>query len=160
MKLMFVAQRARPDILTPVAFLSRRYNKATSGDIGKLNRILMYLNSYPDLEVTLCIEGDMKFFAYVDASFAVHSDMKSHTGCVISMGKGPVHVSSKTQKLMTKSSTESELVAVSDVLPQILWGRQFLIEQGYPACKVTVYQDNQSTMAGNVYISSDETHRH
>jgi hypothetical protein len=95
MILMFVAQRARPDILTPVAFLSRRYNKVTSEDIGKLNRVLMYLNSYPDLAVALCIEGGMKLFAYVDA---VHTDMRSHTGCVISMGRGPVHVSSKTQK--------------------------------------------------------------
>jgi hypothetical protein len=147
MKLMFLAQRARPDILTPVAFLSRRWSKVTDEDMNKLDRVLMYLNSFPDLSMTLCAEGDIRLYAYVDASFAVHNDMKSHTGCVISMGRGAVHVSSKRQQLVTKSSTESELVAVSDVLPQILWSRQFLEEQGYVPGKVTLYQDNQSTMA-------------
>jgi hypothetical protein len=73
--------------------------------------------------------------------------MKSHTGGVISLGTGSVHVSSKKQQLMTKSSTEAELVGVSDVLPQILWVRQFLEAQGHGIGKVVLYQDNQSTIA-------------
>jgi hypothetical protein len=48
---------------------------------------------------------------------------------------------------VTKSSTESELVAVSDALPQILWTKQFLESQGYQPGPVRLYQDNQSTMA-------------
>jgi hypothetical protein len=147
MKLMFLALRARPDILTPVAFLSKRVTKATAQDGEKLSRVLMYLNSCPELAMTICNETDMRVYAYVDASFAVHGDMKSQTGCIISMGSGSVHVSSKGQALMTKSSTESELVAVSDALPQILWTKQFLESQGYQPGPVRVYQDNQSTMA-------------
>jgi hypothetical protein len=147
MKLMFLALRARPDILTAVAFLSKRVTKATTEDGEKLSRVLMYLNSCPELSMTICNEADMRVYAYVDASFAVHGDMKSQTGCIISMGSGSVHVSSKGQALMTKSSTESELVAVSDALPQILWTKQFLESQGYQPGPVRVYQDNQSTMA-------------
>jgi hypothetical protein len=147
MKLMFLAQRARPDILTPIAFLSRRANKVTDEDVGKLDRVLKYLNSCPDLGMILCCGDVIKLYAYVDASFAVHDDYKSHTGSVISMGTGAVHVSSKRQQLVTKSSTESELVGLSDALPQILWSKEFLECQGHQVGKVQLYQDNQSTIA-------------
>jgi hypothetical protein len=147
MKLMFLAQRARPDILTAVAFLSSRCSKATEDDSKKLARVLMYLNSTADLKMTLCAEDEMRVHAYVDASFAVHHDMRSHTGGVISLGRGAVHVSSKKQRLMTKSSTEAELVGISDVLPQILWTREFLISQGHVVGPAVLYQDNMSTIA-------------
>jgi hypothetical protein len=147
MKLMFLAQRARPDILTAVSFLSSRCTKCTDQDWAKLDRVLMYLHATPELKMTLCAEEELRVYAYVDASFAVHEDMKSHTGGVISLGTGSVHVSSKKQHLMTKSSTEAELVGVSDALPQILWVRQFLEGQGHSVGKVVLYQDNQSTIA-------------
>jgi hypothetical protein len=147
MRLMFLAQRARPDILTPIAFLSRRWGKATSEDKGKLDRVLMYLNSWPELKMTIACENELRVYGYVDASFAVHKDMKSHTGSVISLGKGAVNVSSKKQQLMTKSSTESELVGLSDQLPQILWTRNFLLAQGYIVGPARIFQDNQSTIA-------------
>ena len=51
---------------------------------------------------------------YVDASFAVHPDFKSHTGAVMTMGKGAMQSVSSKQKLNTRSSTESELVGGDD----------------------------------------------
>jgi hypothetical protein len=77
----------------------------------------------------------------------VHNDMKSHTGGIISLGRGSVNVSSKKQQLMTKSSTESELVGLSDQLPQIVWTRNFLLAQGYTVGPARIFQDNQSTIA-------------
>lgn len=52
---------------------------------------------------------------YVDASFAVHPDFKSHTGGSLSIDKSALQVTSKKQKLNTRSSTEAELVVVDDV---------------------------------------------
>lgn len=62
------------------------------------------------------------------------------------VGKGSVYSTSTRQKLTTKSSTEAELVAVADVMPQILWTRYFLEAQGYQVAASTVYQDNQSAI--------------
>jgi hypothetical protein len=107
----------------------------------------MYLNSWPELKMTLACEEDLRVYGYVDASFAVHKDMKSHTGGIISLGKGSVNVSSKKQQLMTKSSTESELVGLSDQLPQVIWTRNFLLAQGYAVGPAVIFQDNQSTIA-------------
>jgi hypothetical protein len=88
----------------------------------------------------------MTVTAYVDASYGVHRDFKSHTGCMISVTQGPVHVSSRKQGLTTKSSTEAELVGVSDALTQVIWTREFLLAQGYILGPAVVKQDNQSTM--------------
>ena len=62
----------------------------------------------------------------MDASFAIHDDMRSRTGAVFSMGKGALYSVSTKQKIMTSSSTEAELVGVSDVMPKILWCRHFM----------------------------------
>ena len=62
------------------------------------------------------------------------------------MGKGfPITASTK-QKLITRSSTESELVAVDDLMPAILWTRNFLGAQGYETAEHIVYQDNRSAI--------------
>jgi hypothetical protein len=60
------------------------------------------------------------------------------------MGRGfPISVSTK-QKLNTKSSTESELVGVNDMMPIMIWTRYFLLEQGYGVVENLLLQDNKS----------------
>ena len=62
------------------------------------------------------------------------------------MGRGFPIVSSTKQKLNTRSSTESELVGVDDMMPSILWTRYFLKAQGYKVSDNVIFQDNKSTM--------------
>ena len=56
--------------------------------------------------------------------------MESHTGGVVTLGSGATNAISCKQKLNTVSSTDSELVATSHVLPQVLWTYYFLEGQG------------------------------
>ena len=83
---------------------------------------------------------------WIDASFAIHDDMKSRTGMVFSLGKGTIVAGSTKQKIMTGSSTEAELVAVADAMPKIIWCRHFMEAQGCIVEDIYVYQDNQSAM--------------
>ena len=83
---------------------------------------------------------------WVDASYAVHKDMKSHTGGVVSFGIGAVMSKSSKQKLNVKSSTEAELVGASDYLPYPIWAKKFLACQGYVLKENVFFQDNQSTI--------------
>ena len=53
---------------------------------------------------------------------------------------------STKKKLNTNSSTETELMAVNDMLPRILWTRYFLEVQGYQVEDSSVCQDNISAM--------------
>ena len=88
--------------------------------------------------------GDLTW--YVDAVFAVHADMKSHTGGDLKMGKGFIISVTTGQKLNTRSSTEAELVAVDDCMSLILWARHFLVEQMYIVGRNIILQDNKSSM--------------
>jgi hypothetical protein len=105
---------------------------------------MKYLQCIIDLPLTLSSDGSGTLAWWVDASFAVHPDMKGHTGGILSMGRGAVYATSTRQKLVSRSSTESELVGVHDVIPDILWTRNFLEAQGFPVRENVLHQDNQS----------------
>ena len=78
----------------------------------------------------------------MDASFAVHDDMKSRTKMFMSLGSGTIHGGSMNQKINTNNSTFSELVGVLGSLTKILRCRYFMEAQGYVVEYVYVYQDN------------------
>ena len=85
---------------------------------------------------------------FVDASCGVHVDGKSHTGsCVVIGDIGAVRCRSTKQGIVSKSSTEAELIGLSDSTNQGIHTRMFLVNQGYTMGPVTVYQDNMSCMA-------------
>jgi hypothetical protein len=138
-KLLFLCKRARPDLQTAVAFLTTRVKSPDINDYKKLARVMKYL-------LTLEVADSHIVQWWIDASFGVHPDMKSHTGGVMSLGKGGAYGTSTRQKLVTKSFTEAELVGVSDVLPQVIWTRNFLIAQGYKVRDSGMYQDNKSAI--------------
>jgi len=57
-----------------------------------------------------------------------------------------VHTWRPAKKIITKSSTEAELVAIANAIGQILWTRHFLVAQGIPEPATTIYQDNKSML--------------
>ena len=146
-KFLYLAKRVRPDILVAVSFLVRRVNKPTTEDRSKLERLVRYVRGTRGLGIVLEASVNLGVYGYIDASYGVHDDMKSHSGCVIGIGKGPLYAKSGVQKLNTKSSSEAELVALSDHANQVIWTRNFLLGQGYNVGASTLYQDNQSTIA-------------
>jgi len=91
----------------------------------RLTKTLRYLRAITELGLTIKADNLTRISWWVDASFAVHPNMLSHTGVVLSLGGGVIGWSSTKQKLNTRSSTEAELVGVNDTLPNILWTRQF-----------------------------------
>ena len=117
---LFLSMRSRMDIQLPVAFLTTRVRSPDVDDWHKLIRMLSYLKRYKYLSTTLKKESKNVSRWYADAAFAVHEDMKSHTGYTMTLGKGTVLSKSIKQKLNTKSSTETELVAADDTTVPLL----------------------------------------
>ena len=146
-KLLYMAKRARPDLLTAISFLATRVQQPTQQDWTKLDRTLRYLNATKDLWLTLTVGDSYAVEAYIDASYGVHQDGKGHTGVCITIGSGFFYVSSTKQKLVSKSSTEAELIGVSDGLSQVIWVRNFLLAQGHDIGPALLWQDNKSTLA-------------
>ena len=145
-KCLFATKRARPDIATAVAFLTTRVKGPDVDDWKKLVRLIRYLRGTLLLPLTLSGELMSTPKWWVDGSHGMHPKMQGHTGGCLTLGKGmPINTSSK-QKLNTRSSTETELMAADDLMPMILWTNYFLRGQGYQTTNTLLYQDNQSAI--------------
>jgi hypothetical protein len=162
MQLLYLSQRARPDICTAVSFLCGRLTKPDENDYKKLARVLKYLDSTVDMPLVLAADDTGKIQWWADASYAVHADMKSHTGGTLSFGKGSIYSTSNKQKLVTRSSTEAEVIGVHDVMPQLIWTTHFLDGQEMTIDESILYQDNTSSilLEKNRRSSSTKRTRH
>ena len=93
-KLLYLEKRARPDIETAVAFLTTRVSKPDVDDWKKLVRVITYLNSTIDVIRTIGCTDLTQLHTWIDAAFAIHPNMRSHTGGVMSLGHGVIHAKS------------------------------------------------------------------
>ena len=64
---------------------------------------MSYLSVTTNNVLTLSTDGTNKVRWWIDAAFAVHPDMRSHTGAIMSMGNGAIQSISKKQKVNTRS---------------------------------------------------------
>jgi hypothetical protein len=145
-KLLFVSLHGRPDILLAVSFLCTRVSKATTQDQQKLQRLLEYLNGTLDLTLTIGADDLNSIYTWVNASYAVQPNIKSHTGGVMSMGAGGIVCKSTKQKLNKKSSTEADLVGATDYIPNTIWSKKVLEAQGHNITTNFFEQDNVSAI--------------
>ena len=145
-----------------MAFLSTRVQYADEDDWKKLGHCLSYLRNTHALPLILSCNLSNIIHWWIDASFGVHLNLRSHTGATVSMGQGSIFSLSTKQKINTRSSTEAELVGVNDFMGLVLWTRLFLEAQGYQIEDNIVYQENESTilLAKNGRSSSMKNTRH
>ncbi len=101
---------------------------------------------------------------WVDASFAIHQDLRSHTGKTINMGNGSVYSTSTRQKLNTKSLTEAELVGVDVSMQIIVWTKYFLEAQGYEIQNSKIPRQQECHVTGKeregLKLKNDWTYKH
>ena len=70
-------------------------------------------------------------FMWIDAAYAVNSDVKSQTDGTMSMGTGVLHRKCSKQKLTVYSFTEAKLIGVSKYISYNIWLLSFMSKQGY-----------------------------
>ena len=124
--------------------------------------MVCYLRGTIDKKLITEVDDILNMQAYVDASYAVHSDVKSYTRVEVSWGTGFLLSKSTKQKLNTVSSTEAEIVGTGDFLKNIIWARHFLQAQGFDMNSTKMYQDNMSAMKieKNGQVSLTKRSRH
>ena len=143
---LFACKRARPNIHTAIALLCSRVKNPNKSDYNKLIHLLKYCNGTRNDKLYLSADNLNVIKYFVDTSFAVHLDFKSHTGGAMSYGGGTPITILRKQKLNTRSSTKAKLVGANDVSVMILWTKLFMEAQGYPIKRNILYQDNKSTI--------------
>ena len=145
-KVLFVSKRSRADINPAIAYLTTRVRDPTEEDWKKLVKMLGFLKRTQD-DIPHLKADSLNIIKWsLDASFAVHPDMRSHTGAIMSLGSGAIQSISTKQKINTRSSTEAELVSFDDIINKVMWTKLFMEAQGYYIERNMVYRDNQSAM--------------
>jgi hypothetical protein len=155
-KVLYLATKTRPDIMPTVCFLMSRARCCTSEDWAKLKYLFSYLSCTTHYGIFYRSGAPATLSAYVDASHGTHmEDGTSRTGIVITMAGGAVCFKSMRQTLVTTSSTEAELVALSEGSKLVMWLRYLMSDLNLCDLGPTVvYQDNTSAIS---IIMNDKT---
>jgi hypothetical protein len=95
-------------------------------DWKKMKRVIGYLKETIDFELVISCEELKNLTWYIDGSYAVYDDMKGQSGSLLMIGKNAVLSRLNKQKVNTRSSTETELIAVDDTLPTVQCASLFI----------------------------------
>ena len=145
-KVLWKSQRSRPDLDTAVSFLCTRVKEPTEEDWRKLLRVICFLKATKNDKQIIGMDDLWSLRTWIDGSYVVHENMRGHTGGGMSLGWGLVHTKATKQKLNSKSSTETEVIAVSEHVPYKIWLINFMEAQGYKFKDKVLFQDNMSAM--------------
>ena len=83
---------------------------------------------------------------YADASYGINKDRKSQTGIIVKIGQSTIISKSVKQNIVTKSSTEAELVAASESVSIAHSLKSLMDELQIKSNGIKIHQDNQSTI--------------
>jgi len=89
-------------------------------------------------------DGKIVMEDHIDAADGVHHDSKSHSGMIVTTGERALLAVSTKQKCISKSSTDSELIAVTDLIGQSMDLRKVAEEIIVEKIELIIYQDNES----------------
>jgi hypothetical protein len=162
-KTLHAAKRARPDVCTPIAFLTTRVREPGADDWAKMVHMMRCIRGTKMLlPLILRANGSGILKWWTDASFAVNANMRGQAGGGLSVGQGFPIVSSTKQKLNARSSEETEIVGVDDCMPAVSWTRYFLEDQDCGVRENIIHQDNKSAilMEKNGKASSSKRTKH
>jgi hypothetical protein len=111
---------------TAIGFLSSRVKDLNKGDWDKFVRVMGFLKHMKGDILTLEADNTQTLTWYINAAFAVHPDMRSHTGATFTLGKGAIVADSTKQKGNSRSSTDSELNRIDSKSGKIIWTKRFI----------------------------------
>lgn len=149
--LMYAMLGTRPDIAYAVGVLGRyaANPKLIHWDAAK--RVLRYLRGTSSVVLTYDgsdVNQDMDFQGFTDADWSGDVDTsKSTSGYVFITNHGAISWSSKRQKMVALSTTESEYIGLSLAGQHLAWLRSFFEEIGHAQTKPTdLWCDNQAAI--------------
>jgi len=124
-KLLLLCKHERPDIQRAVAFLYTWVKSPDQDDYKKLTQIMKYLRHTQLMPLNLEASDMNVVKCWVDASYAVFTNIRSHTDGVMTLVSVGVYAVPTKHKPNSRSTTESDLGGLHDVMLQILWRRNF-----------------------------------
>ena len=156
-KALYICTHVRGDALTVTTHLTRRCTKANEDDWEKMIHLLQYFNGTQGYGLLLKPGKSLRLVFYCDASAgndSLHSTSGTcgylgDSGFGAHNGGNPIFWGSKRQKYVATASAHAELGCLSDYLPQMLWTRYVLIDQGIESANdpFVVFEDNEACIS-------------
>ncbi len=119
---LYAAISTRPDIAFATSYLSRFLRQPTHAALEQINRCIQYL--FATKHRSLCFHGNQEspeLEVFTDASFADDPvDRHSTSGYLIRLYGGPIAWKSGKQATVTTSSTEAELLALTEATKETM----------------------------------------
>jgi hypothetical protein len=146
MGLMYAARFTRPDIAFPVGYLATKCSKPTETDLANAKRVLKYLGATVEEKMRFKTRVPFKPKIYADASHHLYDTGHGQAGMIITNGSAPVCHRSAKLKMITRSSSESELCSLEDASTYAIWYKSLLEDMGVVTGPIEILQDNKSTI--------------
>jgi hypothetical protein len=145
--MLFAAVTTRPDIAFATSCLARFLVNPSPTHHDAADRVLLYLESTKYLVLTL--GGGTDFEVASDASFADNTlDRKSSQAYIIKLFGGVIAWRANKQDMVTTSTTEAELLALSQAAKEAMYISRLIreLDVALPDESITIQCDNQQTV--------------
>jgi hypothetical protein len=106
-KKLYATKRARRHTCTAIELLITRVKEPDKDDWTKLVHLMRYIRGNRTMPLILSANGSGILKWWVDASLAVHPNMRGHSGGGLSLGRGFPIIISTEKNLNTRSSTKT-----------------------------------------------------
>jgi hypothetical protein len=128
--LQYVATVTRPDICFAASSLARYMSCPTKHLLKCAERVLRYLSATKDHALTFKKSmSEPNLIGYSDADCAgCEVTKKSTSGLLVLLYGSPIYWRSRRQPIVTMSTTEAELVALTELSLQGKWLRNLAID--------------------------------
>ncbi len=163
-KLMYLAHMSRPDVSNSVRELGRQMHDPCTRHWRGLQHLVRYLATYPKMGVYFRREegeqGNL-LKGYSDADFAADAESRrSCAGYVLFLGETPITWSSKTERSIVLSTTESEWTALARGIKHVGFMKGFLDELGFNQSRVPWFYNNTATIISAKTLGFNGRTRH
>ncbi|XP_042038299.1 secreted RxLR effector protein 161-like [Salvia splendens] len=145
---MYLMVSTRPDIAYAVSCLSRYMANPGPVHWEALKWLLRYLKHTTEYELcySKCNEG-VSLTGFVDSNYANDRDKrKSTTSYVFTICRFCISWKSQLQHIVALSTTESEYIALTEAMKEIVWLKGVLSELKFVKFSPTVFSDSQSSI--------------
>lgn len=156
--LLYCAMGTRPDICYALSVLSKYTSAPRAAHWSAVKRVFRYLKGTADHGLLYKKTDRAQLICYTDADWGGdHTNRRSISGMVTTLGTGPISYHAQQQSSASLSTTESEYIAASVAVQEVVWLKRFLDELKMPYARNTVVRcDNQSALK---LIKNPEFHK-
>jgi hypothetical protein len=126
--LLFLASNTRPDLSFAATYLSQFRKNPSQEHWIAFKHVLRYLRGTMDMRLTYARTGKaLQMFTYADWGSDV-SDRRSFSGGVSILEGGAVNWYCRKQPSVSLSTSEAELIALSEISKEAIWFKNFMTE--------------------------------